>query len=133
MIWLSIYDGAAPPTLCWNSWSFIESSVNFLPILSWTSKYLATHLSIQTDSPFNNSASLYFGGMHYFSMKKRFVISCPNTRKSPKFVNKAKLLLKSIHYKWRAFQFLPHKKVIHYKSQRKEFDPSYMRLLWSNG
>merc|ERR1719245_1214092 len=37
----------------------------FLPIRSWTSKYLATHRSIHTDSPFCSSASLYFGGIHF--------------------------------------------------------------------
>ena len=40
--------------------------------------------------------------------------------------------LKSIHYKWRAFQFLPHKKVTNYKAQHKKFVPSYMMLLWCN-
>ena len=63
----------APPTLAWNSWSFMDSSVNFLPIRSWTSRYLATHLSIQTDSPFSNSASLYFGGMHYSFFNISFI------------------------------------------------------------
>ncbi len=63
---LSNYDGGgAPATRAWNSWSFIDNSVSFFPIRSWTSKYLATHLSIQTDSPFWRSASWYRGGMHF--------------------------------------------------------------------
>ena len=41
--------------------------------------------------------------------------------------------LKSIHYKWRAFQSLPHKKGTHYKPHHKKFDFSYMGLLWCNG
>ena len=38
------------------TWSLIDMSVSFLPMRSWTSRYLATHRSMQTDSPFWSSA-----------------------------------------------------------------------------
>ena len=49
---------------------FIASSsmyidVSFLPMLSWISKYFATHRSRQTASPLVMSPSRYLGGMHF--------------------------------------------------------------------
>lgn len=53
------YAGPAPCCILFiSSSSCIESSVNFLPIRSWMSKYLATQRSRHTDSPLDSSASL---------------------------------------------------------------------------
>jgi len=46
--------------------SCIYMAVNFFPILSWTSRNLATQRSRHMASPFCKSASWYFGGMHFF-------------------------------------------------------------------
>lgn len=49
--------------VCSSCW---DIAVNFFPILSWISKYFATHRSKQTASPLFSSESLYFGGIHFF-------------------------------------------------------------------
>jgi len=53
-------------SFCAASWSAIVIEVNFLPIRSCISRYLATHRSRHTASPLLSSDSLYFGGTHFF-------------------------------------------------------------------
>ena len=75
--WLFVWIPAALkcylPPVCACPWSWlisfsscIDIAVSFLPILSWISKYFATHRSKHTDSPFVRSPSLYLGDIHFF-------------------------------------------------------------------